>query len=397
MLFSYLVVQLIFFSTDFKYALDNFVSEWMKLILFSVIGAGSGLLMCKSEPRKLILFFAVAFAVPLLIHLGLFVVEGFKIDRIPWAYRGIADHQNLLGYTALHATLFSGIFLFFHANNIQEKSLAFLLITAGLASPFIAATRAGTAFALMALFSVFLVAFLSTGHGSRLGHVSKIFWGIVMVILLISAERLGSTVYDENWSKITGRFELGFLGDPLAGACEDTAAIRKELEKDGEAKSAGAASTLQAIAANDGDIARVRAARAAVRLSLANPMGIDQSRDAYRIALRKICSPKFILAHAHNGWLDTALAIGIPGAILYLLVLLNFTRLGLSHIRESDDCQTAAVALFALSAIWILRGLVDSTQRNQMLEMQIFTICFFYGFLVARKNRSTVLVKSPAT
>ena len=137
-----------------------------------------------------------------------------------------------------------------------------------------------------------------------------------------------------------------------------------------------------------GDVARIVAARTALELIPQNIIGINQSKSAYAISLRKICpnTPLYLL-NSHNGWLDTALAIGVFGAILYFFVLSTFLIKGIQAIRfSSPDLRPYAVALSCCALVWIFRSLLDSAQRDQMLEMQIFTICLLYGLVHHQSN-----------
>jgi O-antigen ligase len=123
-------------------------------------------------------------------------------------------------------------------------------------------------------------------------------------------------------------------------------------------------------------------------LSLNNPMGIDQSKQAYQQAITHYCGaiPKIFIAHAHNAWIDTALAIGIPGAALLLLVLLNYAKIGLIAFKGHSISSSFGLALFASSSMWILRGLLDSTMRDQMLEMQAFIFATLAGIILTQNN-----------
>ena len=51
----YLLIQIFFFSSDLRLALINFKSEWMHFILFSLVGAGSGLLLAKKQVSNILL------------------------------------------------------------------------------------------------------------------------------------------------------------------------------------------------------------------------------------------------------------------------------------------------------------------------------------------------------
>lgn len=382
--FAYLIIHLIFFSTDFKFALDNFRAGWMKSILFSLIGAGAGLLISKDHPRKLMLCLGLAFSVPLLMHLAFSLHEGLQRGAIPWTYWGINTTHGDLGYAALHATIFFSVFFLYQAKNYYEKTLVLFLLSACIASPLIAGTRGGTAFVLIVLVFVSLVNLAVKFH-DKITLKRQCLGLLAILAVLIAVVSIGSATDPGRWTGVVARLEMGLKGDPIKINCEGIGALRKILEDEGQVITPEISRILQSI--NEGDGARVMAARAALLLSAANPMGINQSKRAYQLALSKVCNPAILLAHSHVGWIDTALSIGIPGAILYFLVLLNFARLGLRSIQSDEINRPYAVALFTMSTIWIIRAFIDSTQRDHLLEMQMFTIAFLYGFIVSHKNQ----------
>lgn len=391
-LFAYLIVHLVFFSIDFGSALDNFSSEWLKLILFSILGAGTGLLVPKRHYRILLPLFALAFSVPLLIHVGLSIHEGFVRGNIPWGYFGLSGAQSVSGthgdlaYAAIPATIFASVFLLYQARNRFEIGLSLVLLAACITSPFVANSRAGTAFVFFALILVLLVNFATKFHESA-GRGKRIMGLIAILLGLPAIVMIGSAADPTRWTGVAPRLEMGLKGDPLQIVCEGVDSLRHDLEKEGRVITPEVSQALISIQERQ-DGARVVTARAGLRLSWANPMGIDQSKEAYQIAIRKVCTPAISLSNTHNGWIDTALAIGIPGAILYLLVLLNFARIGFRHAMARNEINTPyAVALVVTSTIWIIRSLVDSAQRDQMLEMQAFTLTCLAGLVINQKQR----------
>jgi hypothetical protein len=226
------------------------------------------------------------------------------------------------------------------------------------------------------------------------GQAARLVGLVVILLLPFAIAKVGSTVDPDRWTGMMTRLSLGLEGDAVRVNCEGVEVLRTKLEREDRVITPEISQALRSI--QDGDGARMMAARTAIALSWANPMGIDQSRDAYRIALSQVCEPRIALSHAHNGWIDTALAIGIPGAILYLLVLMQFAVAAVRKIRIGDKDRPFAIALFVTTVIWILRSVVDSAQRNQMLEMQVFTIALLYGLIVS-DNRHRLEARQSAT
>ena len=82
------------------------------------------------------------------------------------------------------------------------------------------------------------------------------------------------------------------------------------------------------------------------------------------------------MAHTHNGWIDTILALGWVGGALYLMVFSYFFVTGYTYLRSSTHINEWAIVLVALAVFWILRGLVDSVFKDHMLEMQGFVLAY---------------------
>jgi O-antigen ligase len=140
----------------------------------------------------------------------------------------------------------------------------------------------------------------------------------------------------------------------------------------------------------NGDGARMMAARSGYDLIKKHPMGLDQSKQAFQNAIIEECqgAPKIFISHAHNGWIDTGLAIGAPGLLLLLLVMAQYSRIGLNAAKKYDQSSPYGIALFASTILWAARGLLDSTLRDQMLEMQAFIFAFLLG-IILMKDKST--------
>lgn len=68
--------------------------------------------------------------------------------------------------------------------------------------------------------------------------------------------------------------------------------------------------------------------------------------------------------------------------MVYLSNILIATNAILYKIKES---KAAAAALFVTSSIWIFRNLLDTAQRDQMLEIQGFSMALLAGILLKNK------------
>ena len=217
--FFYLIIHLIFFSTDFKVALENFRAGWMKLILFSILGAGAGLLTFKDHPRRLMLYLGAAFSIPLLIHLGFTLREGLTRGAIPWGYWGVSTFSGDLGYTAFNATIFLSVFFLYQARDYYEKALALFLLSTCIASPLIASTRGGTAFVFILLVFVFLVN-LAIKFNDKVNLKRQMLGLLAIFLVLTAVVKMGSVAdpASRGWNGAISRLAMGLKGDQIGRA-----------------------------------------------------------------------------------------------------------------------------------------------------------------------------------
>lgn len=373
--FAYLLIQLFFFSTDLESGLRGFRSEWMHFILFSLVGAGAGLIVFKQKTDRALLYLGAAFTLPLLIHIGLSANRGIEIGAVPWGYWGINEIHGDLGYSALQAVVLLSTYFLCVEKKHSQQALCFILLLACIISPLIAQSRGGVIFALAGIVLTSLTYFLM----AQKKYVFNIKGFLILISLIVFVGviiKIGISVDPARWNGVFSRALVGFQGDPNALYCDGIESLRNNLKANGVAITPQIESGIKSV--EDGDGARVMAARSGLRMALENPMGINGSKQAYQIAITHFCEkpPAIFISHTHNAWIDTSLAIGIPGAFLLLLVMLNYGWHGFQMIKYHNQINPFALALFISAGIWILRGVLDSTLRDQMLEMQAFILAF---------------------
>jgi O-Antigen ligase len=388
--FCYLIFQLIFFSSDFKVAFQNFRAEWMHFIIFSIIGIGSGMLIGKTIHRKFLLALGLSFFIPLLIHLTLFLRKFLADGLMPWGYTGLNEIHGDLGYTALQAAIFLSCYFLLQAKSWVEKILIPLACIACVSSPLLAASRGGTGFAALAIIFTGLTYFL-LAKKSILDNKSQNIWIIIFLIaLLLGTYKTAIFSNPERWGGTFSRLSLGFEGNAEDVICSGPLSLKESLQNKGVTITPEIARNLDSI--NDGDGARIMVARTGALLTLEHPMGINQSKEAYQQAVNELChgKPKIFISHSHNGWIDTALSIGIPGAILLLILFIRYMKIGYEAMRINNETSIYGLALFVSAWLWLLRGILDSTQRDHMLEIQAFVLALLAGIIFARSSKRMV-------
>jgi hypothetical protein len=383
--FAYLLIQLLFFSTNYQQAFSNFRAEWMHFILFSIIGAGIGLIYREKSSLKILLYLGIAFSIPLYIHLILFVVKGIAIESIPWGYWGINEIHGDLGYTSLQAsTLLFTYFLFSSKKSIQSYWVI-LLIVPCILSPLVAMSRGGTLFSVIAL-SITTLAYILIGSKGKVSikKVCLVLTGILLAGFIVI--QVGLKAQPERWGGISSRISLGFQAKANDVFCNGAGHLERHLKENGIDITPQLKKDLGSI--KDGDGQRVIAARSGASLITEYPMGINQSKQAYQQAIIEYCqkNPEIFISHAHNAWIDTSLAIGIPGVILLMLSMLQYARQGYNAAitKSSNTLHAFGIALFTSVFLWLIRGFFDSTMRDQMLEMQAFTFALLLGLVISK-------------
>ena len=387
LMYAYLLVQLVFFSSNYYEAFHNFKSEWLKFIVFSLLGLGCGNFLVKLRSSRSSLYFSILWTIPLFIHLCFSLIKWIELGHIPIRYSGLSISHGDLAYTSIHATIFLCIFFLFQAKSLFEKIFTYILFLLTLFSLLIAGSRGGIVFVFISIFFVSSLTFIAPQLPLLikkraiilLGSLFLLSFGIYSIVQYSDANR---------WNSTFEKLSVGFKVDALQISCQGIESFANNLHKSGIDLTPTDREMIQSL--KDGDGSRVIAAFTAINLIPQNLLGINQSKLAYFTALEKACpetTPQ--LLNAHNGWLDTALGIGVIGALLYLMILSNFFYNGIKILRISSlDLLPYTIGLTVCSLVWILRSLIDSAQRDQMLEMQIFVICLLYGFINKARVKS---------
>lgn len=348
-------------------AIGSLFGQWGRGLVAMLVGAGVASIFYRKN-RGAAFYLGLVSAFSILVHLYLFSVKAWATSSIPWGYWGRETHHADLGYAAGQAVILLAAAA--AANKAVLRPLVVVLITACLLSTALAESRAGLAFSLTGGVLAFGTAYLVRKTHRRL-YLLGWLAGIVIVggIVVMLAIRV-----DPRWQTMTASLLSGFYGDPVKIQCEGTSSIEPLIiAKYG----AGDVANRVIASVRGADGARVVLMRAGLALALKHPWGSDGSRQAFQELLRKECAnPMISMAHTHNGWLDTMLALGWVGAALYMWVLFHFFKLGFSSLRRGKTLNEWALVLVALSAFWILRGFTDSVLRDHMLEMQGFVLAY---------------------
>lgn len=124
-------------------------------------------------------------------------------------------------------------------------------------------------------------------------------------------------------------------------------------------------------------------ARAGLRAVLENPWGYGVTRHAFeRLIQQKY--PDARIASTHNGYLDLACAVGIPGLLLFVLALISIFR-QLSQSRS----EFARPAMWMI-AMYALHWMLDPLSRDHFFELYLFIIALMMTLTLNTTPRNTI-------
>lgn len=117
-----------------------------------------------------------------------------------------------------------------------------------------------------------------------------------------------------------------------------------------------------------------------------HPLGIGYGRGAYGHGMKLKYGEGY--GHSHSGLLDIMIGIGIPGATLWIAFIVSLMYLSYTQLRASSNY--AAVLLFLLLLDYGARTLLDSVQRDHMLQQFMYLVGLAAVMMVteARTNDS---------
>lgn len=380
----YIIFHGLFLSSDWQKLLVFYWSDWLKFIILIFIGAVIGTTLAQRHCRNLLLWLSLALVVPSGIHIVLLIYKYFVNNTLEFGYWGINPHHEMFAYSAIPIFIFLISYIIFLGNKINNVVAVFILLIS-LFSNFFANSRGGVLFIVISGIITILIILLFTKN-IRI-YLNKLL--IIFIATLITATGVYTymdTINSTRWNIFESleKIKISLISDPIKTICFGDEIVRQDLKKQNIVITPNIENIIYSI--STGDASRIVVARAGIELLKVHPLGINGSRQAYQIAINQICNPKIIMAHTHNGWIDTALAIGIPGALLLLNILIYFGLFGYKNIHAKNNMQVYAICLLSFSIIWILRALLDSVQRTQMLEMQAIILSMLVAMLLKYKK-----------
>lgn len=402
-------------------AWHNLGGQWVQSILAWIVGIAAVLILGRHGPSLWVLAMASAFLVG--VHLLLFVMawsgilgsnvpadmsatavwaalahtldfsststSTWRWQPFPWGFRGLDPMHGNLGYTACQAiALFAVCFYLAWRDKIQARVWSAALgILLCFISILVANSRGAVLFGFFVLITTALISFFRFKNANPLTPVTEkkirgSIFNLAMFALfsLVVFAVAQSVKHDVRWHTMFDKVKIGLLTEhPLDFLCNG---VSSEMESKirqsfSDREPAYADDLISGLKNQDGG--RILLMRAGLILVLENPRGLDGSRHSYQKLSEEKCGhpPVLQFSHSHQGWIDTALALGWLGALIFAWLMLHFLHSGWKNLKN-PVLRPWAFALLLMSAFWILRGFADSVYREHYLQMQAFVLGYLY-------------------
>lgn len=408
-------------------AWENLRGQWGQSILAWLLGIG--VVMVCGDRGPSVARLALASGVILLIHLSLTMLAwsgalGANVPSdlplsemaarlsttwhekelhlgthpFPWGFRGFDPMHGNLGYSSSQVIglLCALIYVGWRQRRKAAALLGVVAIVVCLASVLVAHSRGAVLYdlALVVLWGG-LVIFMTTGSESgaareRGAHRGVALWMTVALVGGLAVFLISSLKADSRWSVLIGQARVGWMvPDPVELLCNGMSDdLRWQLK--GQLSDMSPSDADNLINGLEHDGIRVVLMRAGWRLVSEHPAGLDGSRHSFKKLLASRCgrTPAIPFAHSHNGWFDTALALGWLGAAVACFLLAYLAAISLRQIRN-PNAQPWALALFLLSLFWLTRGVLDSVYREHYLQMQGVVLGYLFARLLATDAKFT--------
>ncbi len=401
-------------------AWSNLGAQWGTSIMAWVLGLGGAWMLGRRGPGLWALAGASAFLVALHLLLTLMAWAGlfggavpsdlpvramwrafvdildpqsaasWSWQSFPWGFRGFDPMHGNLGYTATQAIVLLLVCLLWAWCEQRPTTMAWSALGIFLCffSVVVAYSRGSVLYQLLMLL-VGLAVFI---FKLRLGKAAdpdpqegKRFRLPLFLLALLVVLALFLTQYmrkDARWGQMFDKVQVAFLvEDPVEFMCEGlTPQLRTRIhQRLGSEDPQYTEILLDGLYADGG---RIMLMRVGWQLALEQARGLDGSRDSYRKLMEERCGhpPTMLFFHAHQGWLDTVLALGWGGGLLWA-VLLSYLAWTGWRVLGDEKRWPWALALFLLAVFWVLRGLADSVYREHNLQMQAVLLAYLFGRL----------------
>jgi hypothetical protein len=362
-LFVWVGIHYFFFSLNPELELREIKGLWMRTFAGCIMAVGFGLVLCQhSQLRKY--FYISIFAVPLINSLAYFYdcyltgsiltpkeFERFYFAKIETAYFGAI--ATVVAISNLIHLLFDRK----RSNEYLQVALYFVGIALVLLSDFVANTKNGIAIALSICILFLIVISVKVFSGSTSSKKGAVTLWVLMLLLLTFAWQGHKSFAYKGWDTIFEDVKVSVEID------ENTQWQRKEGTVEPPLNSLNLPASLNTYS-------RFAYGMVGIRLIGNHPFGygsVNQSFNGLQTYKNIYHEHE---GQVHSGWIDFALAFGLPGLSIIFLSLIAIFFVGLK--------QKGVLSLIAVlfSMMLIPFGLIAEISYKQYFEATMFFIAF---------------------
>lgn len=380
------LVLFAFYDADTLLALENIRKEWAKNFLFALLGFLLAISPLHSSGWSSSLFrvAGMGFMVPMGIYAVFLGNAIFATSSLPIGSWGIQLHHQELAFASLLS------FFLFALSLKHTFTNLLILISVGVIIAcllFVAQSRAGFLFFVVIL-CILTIWFSRNIRCYLRANNLRVSTTIALLSILAASVAIWLSVESgTRFDALRNPFWVAFHADSILTICRGTDYFIEAVTK----SSVGVDSSrafLQSV--NGGDLSRIVTATAGINLMIDHPLGLHGAREAYQYAVIAACNPPAIaMAHTHNAWVDTGLALGIPGLAVVAFFWWVLFMTGYAAIKSPDqEIRKAGFACTLFAVIVFIRGMVDSSMRDQMAESQFFICGLLLGALAQMGHRA---------
>lgn len=361
------------FSTEAGWIWKEFRSQWVKDILFWLLGLilGAGVIVRDEKTNRYWLMAMILGLAGLVVLSAMLVTWVWATTgAIPKMYDGLTGSRTMTSFvTNMLLAFLVGDFL------ARARGVTFLPWRVGITIALI----------VLCLFNTLL-------SGTRHGWVGVIMLSVSGVMIH----------YINGWRHLTKKAVLFLPGllavlmlggwfswkvDPRWGTLKETLPIAWDIDSNkawinSDLYPLPKLSTGESV--NDSNYQRPAWIHAGVRMVLENPLGVGYGRHAFghELVRRYPESNPPAGLHAHSGMIDLAVGGGLPAVMIWTLFVLMLVWLGGSAYFKNGS--GAGLVLLFLTTGFFGRSLIDSNMRDHSFEQ----FMFIAGFLLANTNFS---------
>jgi hypothetical protein len=330
LLIVWLLIQNIAFSADSRTTLQNFMSEWLKLLLMVGLGVQLARVACaNTQSARWIM--AGLFAGHFLHVIVTLVRQGWSLATLG----RMAVGPSILGDYDLVSPFVTGAFGFLLAEAVlrvsrlrwlpMSNSWLAVMIVATVVSQGMLQAKAG----LLVMLIMLLVAGIAVS--ARGGGKMVLLACALCSVLLIA----GTLATSDRWSGVFATVADEIKSPTSIPMSSDIGSVPYGREESAWLRLTWARQGIQGI--------------------LANPLGIGYGANAFGRYLESIGGPSGFVS-SHSGWIDFALANGIVGLVLLLALFAAVFRTNWHSYQSGSVAGLAAVLVLAN---FVVRSAVD--------------------------------------